>query len=232
VRVLGIETSGEVCGVAVADEGRELGSLQFRHGRALSRLLIPAVAALLEVIDLPRGDLEGIAVSAGPGSFTGLRIGVATAKTLAWSLGIPVVGVPTLEALAAAWPLPGAVVCAAQPASAGRIYAGLYRTSGERVTPLHPAAALTMEEVRQRLQEQPGPIAFTGAVAMAAPLAREVLGDRALIDRRDMASPPAGLIARLGRSRLARGESDAVESLAPLYLSVSTAEARRQEAAS
>src|SRR5205823_7265962 len=97
---------------------------------SLSRLLLPAIDQLLALLELCPADLEGIAVSLGPGSFTGLRVGVTTAKTMAWALSLPVVGVATLEAVAAGACLPaGSHVCAAIPTGAAGdlpFYAAVY----------------------------------------------------------------------------------------------------------
>ena len=100
IQVLGFETSGARCGIALTEGEDLIGQIDLRQRMELARRLMPAVDALLRLFDREARNLGGIAVSLGPGSFTGLRVGVATAKTLAWSLGIQIAGVPTLEALA------------------------------------------------------------------------------------------------------------------------------------
>src|SRR5262245_54221583 len=127
MRILGMETSGEICGVAIVDGEGLVGELRFRHRMQLSERLLPGIEALREQVGISLGDLEGIAVSTGPGSFTGLRIGVTTAKTLAWALGVPVAGVGTLHALAAAVPASaGARVCAFLPVGSDSLAIACY----------------------------------------------------------------------------------------------------------
>src|SRR5437879_577282 len=128
MNVLAIETTGDPADLAVVDEAGAVAALAFRHRTELSRLLVPRLRLVLEMARLGARDLDGIAVSLGPGSFTGVRIGVSTAKALALALDRPIFGVPTLDALAAAEaPPPGTLVCPLVRSSAGEVFAGVYR---------------------------------------------------------------------------------------------------------
>jgi tRNA threonylcarbamoyladenosine biosynthesis protein TsaB len=206
-----------------------LGQVEFRHRMDLSRRLVPAIEQALGLAALAPAGLRGIAVSLGPGSFTGLRVGVATGKAIAWSLAIPVLGIPTLEALAAACSTPeGGLICALIPSGQAEIYAALYRAqhSERRVT--RAPSRLAVGELVELLKAEVGPILLAGhapAVELLAPALGERLTDAPA--RRRL--PSAGVIAELGLRKLSAGQADDPETLAPLYLSLSTAEVRRQE---
>jgi tRNA threonylcarbamoyl adenosine modification protein YeaZ len=100
VRVLGIESSGRFGGVAILEDGKLVGTIEMGGRTPQGQRVMPSLEWLLARLGLTMKDIHGIGVSAGPGSFTGLRVGVASAKALAWAGGIPVVAVPTLEAMA------------------------------------------------------------------------------------------------------------------------------------
>lgn len=105
--VLALETATLVSGVALATESALLAEWKLETTKTHSELLLPHIEMLLQAAQVEKQQLQAVAVSLGPGSFTGLRIGLATAKALAYALGIPLIGVPTLEALAYNCPAPG-----------------------------------------------------------------------------------------------------------------------------
>lgn len=100
VRILSIETAVSVCSVAVHEEGRLMGIIELHQDNVHGKKLVPIISHLLNELDISKRDLHAIAVSQGPGSYTGLRIGVSTAKGLAYALGLPLIGIDTLDALA------------------------------------------------------------------------------------------------------------------------------------
>lgn len=137
--VLGIETGGQHGGVAVADGDRLRGEMRFYGVRDYAERLVPWIGSLLDQLDLKEEDLDAVAVSIGPGAFTGIRVGVATAQGLAVALKIPVVPVDSLKVPAfAAGPtdLPIGVVL---DAGRGEIYGGVYRwTAGDPEVAIDP----------------------------------------------------------------------------------------------
>ncbi len=143
MRLLGIETSDNTSSVALFCAGRLHAEDVFYSHLVLCDQLTPRITKLLE------GDwnLDGIAVSCGPGSFTGLRIGVSTAKALGHALGVPVVGVPTQHVLAAGCGPLADRVAVIQKARRGHVYAGLYRVEPDGVGELQPVQLLAFEQV-------------------------------------------------------------------------------------
>lgn len=228
--VLGLETSGDVAGVALADADGLLLEIRFRHRLQLSRDLHPTLQQALSAAGCSLGDLQGIAVSAGPGSFTGLRIGITAAKSLAYALELPVAPVSTLEALA--WetpPLPDFLVCAVQSASKKDLFAGLYRWRdgwpelvGEEILTEPPPLAA-------RLAELPERVLVVGLPGPHREALQASLGDRILFAGEERLPAP-GTIARIGRVRIEAGDTPDPHDLAPRYLRLSTPEQRRQEA--
>ncbi|HSR10897.1 MAG TPA: tRNA (adenosine(37)-N6)-threonylcarbamoyltransferase complex dimerization subunit type 1 TsaB, partial [Thermodesulfobacteriota bacterium] len=134
--VLALETATLAGSVALVDAGdgetgrRIIGENTLSNPETHSARLMPGIDRLLKEASLTIRDIGGIAVSIGPGSFTGLRIGVATAKGLAYALGIPVAGVPTLDALAATRPFSPDPVCPVLDARKKEVYAALFRCNG------------------------------------------------------------------------------------------------------
>ncbi|MCC8121296.1 MAG: tRNA (adenosine(37)-N6)-threonylcarbamoyltransferase complex dimerization subunit type 1 TsaB [Oscillospiraceae bacterium] len=160
--LLALESSATAASVAVC-RGEELIAQSFQHtGLTHSETLMPMVEDLLKNAGLERGELGAVAAACGPGSFTGLRIGMAAAKGLAWSLNIPCIGVSTLEAMA--WQLSGmeGVVCAAMDARRQQVYRALFRLSRGRPERLCPDGAVSLEQLEGELAGQDEPKIFVG----------------------------------------------------------------------
>lgn len=128
--ILGFDTSTTVCTVAVATEEKLLAEHTVNVRKTHSESLMPAIAAVLESAELELADCTAVAVVEGPGSFTGLRIGLATAKGLALSSGLPLIAVSALDVLAANVVFSSVPVAALLPAQRGEVYAGIYDCSG------------------------------------------------------------------------------------------------------
>lgn len=224
--VLGIETSTTQGGVAVVGEDHVLCETVLNVEVTHSERLLPAVDRALADARISLEALGGIAVSIGPGSFTGLRIGLSTAKGLAYATGLPLVGVPTLEAMA--WALPAArwQVCPVLDARKQEVYAALFRHEPAGLRRVTDDAALAPEDLC-RLIRTPTLLLGDGLAPYAA-VFRERLGDKMLSPPVASRGPRPACVAELGRQRLVRGERDAIESLVPRYLRPSEAELRRR----
>jgi tRNA threonylcarbamoyladenosine biosynthesis protein TsaB len=130
MKLLAVESATLSGGVALLEDDRLLGEITLNIAITHSERLMFAVDRLLADCGLAPADLDGLAVSVGPGSFTGLRVGLATVKALAMALDLPVAPVPTLDALAARLPFADAPVCPILDARKGEVYFSLYRWSG------------------------------------------------------------------------------------------------------
>ncbi len=177
-----------------------------RHGEEL----LPRVDQLLSTTATPRSDLVGVAVGTGPGSFTGLRIGMAMAKTLCHSLRLPIVGVPTMEALACA--VGDGQLAVVLPAGVGDRYAARYRVANGRASVLLPPTLTPAAQVEGLRQ----PDDRTVAVDLDEP---EVSADAIALGRHAQAGL-AQVMATMAASRLAAGESADLAALVPEYVAL------------
>jgi tRNA threonylcarbamoyladenosine biosynthesis protein TsaB len=225
---LGLETSTPLGGVALAGSDglaaeRALGITGSHAAR-----LMTAVDAVLGETGLKLADLAGIGVSVGPGSFTGLRVGVATAQGLARGAGLPLFAVPSLEAVAwglpAAWLAPGAVVAVAMTARRGEVYGAVYAAGDGRLTALIAPVVAAPDDFAADLAalETPVCVAGTAAAGVAAGAARR--GAPATAAPALFACPRAAVVAWRAIGMAAAGEADTPATLVPRYLAASQAE--------
>ena len=154
VTILGIDSSAVSVGAAVCDDDRVIVSGFINNKITHSQTLMPLVETLLADAKLTLGDIDVFAVSAGPGSFTGLRIGVSAVKGLAYALGKPCRAVSTLHALAYNVPLFDGIVCSAMDARCSQVYNALFRIKDGTVTRLCDDRALKTDELREELREK------------------------------------------------------------------------------
>jgi tRNA threonylcarbamoyladenosine biosynthesis protein TsaB len=219
---LALETSALSASVAVAREDALLSEITANHQKNHSLVLMPMVEEALERAGAALADLDVISVSAGPGSFTGVRIGVTTAKSLAHALGVPVSPVSTLAALAMNVPHAVCPVCPIMDARRGQVYTALYRVTGFPETLMEPEA-LALEEWVMRLPA--GPILFVGdGVPVCRESLRELMGERALIAPPGAWVQRASSVARLGLQLYGAGGSLSYLEALPIYLRKSQAQ--------
>jgi tRNA threonylcarbamoyladenosine biosynthesis protein TsaB len=226
--VLGLETSSLHGGVALVGERGLIAEYVLNIEVTYSERLLPAIDRLLADAGLAVPDLGGFAVAIGPGSFTGLRIGLSTVKGLAAASVKPLVGVPTLRALA--WGLPFArhPICPILDARKGEVYCALFRWAEGGLVQEMEDAALAPEALAARIAE---PTIFVGdGAAPHAPVLAGALGPRALFAPPALAGARPVAVAALGRERLLRGERDDPAALVPRYLRPSEAELKRAAA--
>ena len=151
MRVLAFESSARAASVAYCRDGELIASAFQASGLTHSRTLLPMAQALLANADLSMDDVDLLAVAHGPGSFTGLRIGVSLVKGLAFARDLPCVGVSTLEALANCMPRQDAVLCAVMDARAGQVYQANFDLSGENPVRLCADRAVTVAQLSEEL---------------------------------------------------------------------------------
>ncbi len=225
LRILAVDTATRCCSVAVQVGGRLVAETAVLSDRTHSEHLMGMIQAVLKSANLTVQAIDGMAVSIGPGSFTGLRIGISTVKGLALAGDKPCVGVSSLEALAGAclpWPQS---IWALMDARKGEVYAGRYREHGGRLEQLTPEQVLPLEDVLRTI-DSPHLFIGDGAERYQERI-RSVLGDRAEFVPPERNFPRAGTLARLAQPRLAgRVRAFDANLLVPHYLRQSDAELR------
>ena len=224
--ILGFETSTGVCSVALADSERILAEYTLESGVFHSERLLPMAERILSDAQVGLSELDGVAVSSGPGSFTGLRIGMSTAKGLCMALKLPLLAVPTLQGLAWSALSDGMVVSAMLDARRGEVYAGAYRMDGGVPVVLIEDQAGPVQTI---LAQLPRPVLFTGdgACVYRAQIL-EHLGQDACFCPSERNRPSAGAVAVLGLDRLVRGDVADPAVIEPTYVRRSQAERVRE----
>lgn len=162
MKLLALESSAKAASCAVLSDGEPVASAWQATGLTHSRTLLPMAADLLKNSGLSLADMDAVAVAAGPGSFTGLRIGISAAKGLAWGAEKPCLGVSTLEAMA--WPLchlEGIVVCA-MDARRRQIYNAVFHCENGALTRLREDRAISLEDAAADLRDLEGPMTIVG----------------------------------------------------------------------
>jgi len=222
MRVLAVETSTLAGGAALLDGGLVVGEYTLDISLTHSERLMGTIDRLLTDAGWTVRDLEGLAVSVGPGSFTGLRIGLSTVKGLALALTIPIAAVPTLDAMATLLPFAALPVCPVLDARKREVYASLYRWDGADMRREWNYLALAPADLARRLDE---PVIVLGDAAdqVDSPHARRIRPPRR--------GPSPAAVGFLGHSRLATGDTIAPAALVPIYLRPSEAELKRRDVA-
>ena len=155
MKLLAIDSSGLVASVAVIEEETLVAEYTMNYKKTHSQTLLPMLEEIKKSIDLDLNSIDAIAVAAGPGSFTGLRIGSATAKGLGLALNKPLISVPTVDALA--YNLydtdEDTIICPIMDARRGQVYAGIYEFDGQKLHILEDQMAVPIEELGEKLKK-------------------------------------------------------------------------------
>ena len=225
--ILGIESSAKAASAALCRDGELLGQYFQCAGLTHSRTLLPMAEELLRGTGTELRELDAVAVAAGPGSFTGVRIGVAAVKGLCWGAQLPAIGVSTLEAMA--WhglaAAPGELVCCCMDARRDQVYNALFEISDGAPARLVPDRALSLKQMGAELAGMGRDVFLVGD---GAALCREYLDERGMRCRLSpgpLLNQSAWGVCMAARSR----EPQPAENLLPVYLRLSQAERERQE---
>lgn len=227
MRILALETSAKSVSLAVTENGTLLAQAYQDRGLTHSVTLMPLLDGMLKTAGLTLDDMDIIAVAQGPGSFTGIRIGVSAAKGLAWAKALPCCGVSTLEAMAYGVTDFEGVVVGAMDARRQQIYNALFRTENGCVTRLCADRAVAMELVAEELAAMPEPklIVGDGAVLLYDFLQKAGIGCR-LVSPLHRQQSATG-VALAAEHLAAQGLTCSAQELQPVYLRLSQAERER-----
>lgn len=232
MKILALDSSGLVASAAVVEDENLLAEYTVNYKKTHSQTLLPMLETITKMIELDLHSIDAIAVAAGPGSFTGLRIGSATAKGLGLALDKPLISVPTVDALAYNLYGTDRLICPMMDARRSQVYTGIYEFAGEELKSLLPQTPMEVPRLAERLNA----------------LQREVLllGDGAAVYKEEMeelltvphAWVPAHLnkqraaaVAVLGLQYLREGKTETAAEHQPIYLRLSQAEQEREKKA-
>ncbi|MDR1571499.1 MAG: tRNA (adenosine(37)-N6)-threonylcarbamoyltransferase complex dimerization subunit type 1 TsaB [Clostridiales Family XIII bacterium] len=236
--ILAIETTGPAASVALADGAGPVRERLSDEGMGHLKNLVPMISGLLAECGHTLGDVGCIAVSEGPGSFTGIRIGVATARALAQAAGLPAIGVPTLEAFAYSLPGYSGLVCPIFDARRGQVYSGLY-SAGAPETLIAGAAREAeglfgeIRGVAWETRPERDLLFFGDGAAMCAGMIESVgacCGIAARVAPPEALMQRASSVARMAADMLKAGKAKGFSELLPVYMRMAEAERRLAEA--
>ena len=220
---LGIDSSAVAASAALVEDGKLLGEFYCNTKQVHSQTLLPMVEGLLQTVGRSCGELDAIAVSHGPGSFTGVRIGISCVKGIALPKNIPCVGVSTLEAIAySGIPYEDAILCAVMDARCGQVYNALFRSEGGALHRLTEDRALPIKELEGELWPHGREVLLLGDGAALCHQAFSMWGAR--LAPEGVRYQRASSVALLGEQAAKEGKTVSAGELAPVYLRLPQAE--------
>lgn len=223
--ILSIDSSTPVAGIAVADGERLLGEVMLNTKNTHSEKLMPLIKQLLGELKMTMQDVDVVAAMQGPGSFTGLRIGMATAKGLVQGAGKKLIAVPTLDCLAYNLVHYPGVICPVMNAQKKQVYTALYRSDENGMTRLSDYQAIPAEQLTQELAQLGEDIWFVGdGAAVFADVFERDLGKCCHLADGHQILPRAGTLAMLAAKRAQAGQFDDLFQTELIYIRKSEAE--------
>lgn len=230
MKVLGIDSSGMTATVALIEDDKLIAEFTVNNKRTHSETLMPMIDKVLTASETDIRDVELLAIAAGPGSFTGLRIGAATVKGLGMSLDVPVAAIPTCEGLAMNLSGTDRLVCPLMDARRNQVYTGLYRVSGNMPEAVIEQTACDISEIVDKVNEAGEKVIFLGD---GAAIFKEYIESNIRVEF-SFANANASLqrgasIASLGLLYQKAGKTVSVDEFTPVYLRPSQAERVREE---
>lgn len=218
MKILAVDTSATAASVAVAEENKLIGEFSINTALTHSQTLIPMVDELLKNTGLSVNDIDAVAVNAGPGSFTGVRIGVAAVKGIAFPKNLPCVSVSTLESMAYNMLGNDCIVCSVMDARCSQVYNALFRVKGCTVTRMTDDRALSLTDLKNELQNINEKVVLVGDGAV---LCSKFLGEEL---ENIMLAPfnnriqTASSVAYAAFEKINNGETVKADELMPVYL--------------
>lgn len=230
MKILALDSSGLVASVAVTEDDNLLGEYTINYKKTHSQTLLPMLDEVAKMIELDLKTVDAIAISAGPGSFTGLRIGSATAKGLALALDKKIVSVPTVDALAYnIWNCTD-VICPLMDARRQQTYTGLYTFEDGRMQTLLSQCVVQIEEIINKVNDMGKPVVFLGD---GVPVFADFIAQHCKVPYQYAPAhcnkQRAASVAALGAILYGEGKAEPAAEHKPDYLRLSQAERERQE---
>ncbi|MEQ8198077.1 MAG: tRNA (adenosine(37)-N6)-threonylcarbamoyltransferase complex dimerization subunit type 1 TsaB [Clostridiaceae bacterium] len=224
MKILSIDSSTAVATVALLDDNKVLGEYNLNDKKQHSVLLMPMADKLLKDNGMKAQNLDGFVISAGPGSFTGLRIGLATIKGMSLGLNKPYISVSNLDGLAYNVVTFRGIICPVIDALRGNVYAAVYKSDGEKLEKLCDDCIISLEELGEELKSYEEPVIFIGDGTIKYENELKVLRDNVIFPPKHLNYTRAASLGELGIQRLLKGERDDINNSAPVYLRKSQAE--------
>ena len=227
--ILAFETTAKAGSVALLDENKLLGESYQNTGLTHSQTLMVMAEDLLKQCGRTVADITAVAVAEGPGSFTGVRIGVAAAKGFAWGGQLPCYGVSTLEAMAETLGIYQGYVCPCMDARRNQVYNALFYVNCGEIQRVQPDRAIALSELGEELKSLEGPVFLVGdGSALAYKTLKDTVPALVLPPEHRMHQRASG-VAIVAAKQIAAGEAGDANALTPNYLRLSQAERERLE---
>lgn len=231
MKILAIDSSGMVASAAVVEDDNLLGEYTINHKKTHSQTLLPMIDEVVRMLELDLNTIDAVAVAGGPGSFTGLRIGSATAKGLGMALDKPLIQIPTVDGLAYNLAGCGTLVCPLMDARRSQVYTGLYEFEDYQMRTVMEQCAVGIDEIVTRINEQGRAVTFLGdGVAVSASYIVEHCKVPYTFAPAHLNKQRASAVAVLAMEYYRAGKIQTAASHRPEYLRMSQAERERLEA--
>ena len=214
--ILGIETSSDICSIGITSKENFLSELSAHTHNTHSELLFPVILNVINTAGMNMKDLSGVAVSSGPGSFTGLRIGVSTAKGIAYALNIPLFLIPTLDIFANFGLGLGKIICSIIPSIRGEVFYCYYKEKDGNIERISEYRLGKIEGMEKDFEKG---IIFTGIISqeLKSNLKKVYSNDETYFSN-EYFVPNGFLVAKMGYKKMILSQSDDIEDSEPLYL--------------
>lgn len=223
MKILALETATIAGSVAICDDSSGLmGEVRINVKIAHAERLMPSIIWLLESSRIQIEEIDAFAISIGPGSFTGLRIGLSTVKGFAFATNKPVVSVPTLDAFARTVPFSAYQICPLLDARKDEVFAGLYKWEDNNIIKIMPERAIRPEELIKEITEK---TVFIGdGITRYGDMIKEMSGDKAIFPPPSIMSPSAATVGEIAFEKIKQGDLADPVALTPFYIRKSEAE--------
>lgn len=225
MKILALDSSGIVASVAILENETLLAEYSVNYKKTHSQTLLPMLDEIVKMTEMDLDTVDAIALAAGPGSFTGLRIGAATAKGLGLALGKPLVSIPTVEALAYNLYDTKGLICPIMDARRNQVYTGVYRFENHRMQTVIDQEAVSITDLLEQLEKLGEEVTFLGD---GVPVFQKIIAEKLQLPYSfapaHLSRQRAGAVAALGAVYYEEGKSQAAADHNPVYLRESQAE--------